>query len=55
MKYHIWLYKLTNKKEGYNRCMRCGLNKVYIDYVNGFLYFYDDSYKMKSLPKCNKQ
>ena len=50
---HIWLYKLTNSKAiGYNRCKKCGLNKVYIDYVNGYVYYYDNNKKLKSLPNC---
>ncbi len=52
---HIWLYKLSNSKAiGYNRCLRCGINKLYIDYVNGYCYYYDDGVKIKMLPKCKK-
>ena len=46
------MYKINPKKQGYNRCLDCGLNKVYIDYVNGYVYFYDAKEKMKILPKC---
>lgn len=49
---HIWLHKLTKKAQGYNRCMRCGLNKVYIDYLNGYIYFYDEGERMTELPSC---
>ncbi len=52
MKKHNWMYKPYPKTQGYNRCLDCGLNKVYIDYVNGYVYFYDNSEKMKVLPQC---
>ena len=52
MKNHKWVYKITQKAQGYNRCLNCGLNKVYIDYVNGYVYFYDNDVKTKVLPIC---
>ena len=52
MKQHNWVNKVNPKKQGYNRCLDCGLNKVYIGYVNGYLYFYDHSEQTKVLPKC---
>ena len=53
IKHHLWENKTIKRVNfGYNRCKRCRLNKVYVDYKNGYVYYHDGKEKTSTKPPC---